>query len=439
MGQLWRILALAAMSTVSLVAQKKVDYHKDVRFAVDAIGKECKVLLKAKGIDWRKVTKPLVKASKKIKKPEDHLLLLWRLLARLEDGHARVDPLPAGKGIRVDWPVRDHGPGLFLCRIGDDVYVKNAWGPAEAANLRPGMRVAKIAGKAAGEWLDSRTAELRDLISFSTDHQADFYARHWGLADVRGTRLQFEVLDGKAKKKRKIAFRKLNQTPSGPAFRPADTQRHQNLYFAETADGFGYVHVRRCKGSLPSEMDHVLAELGEINGIILDFRGNSGGGFDHRALFGRFLPKGKSWRVGSGYQSQGERPFGGPMVVIVDATCRSAGETAAGQFTEDGRAYGIGESPTAGMSASKKTIELPSGLFALYVSVRSNKSRFAGGKGIEGLGVVPHEIVEFAPADLAAGKDTLIERAAALLRTYPDGAEWRKVRYRPVDHGWQRD
>jgi carboxyl-terminal processing protease len=48
-------------------------------------------------------------------------------------------------------------------------------------------------------------------------------------------------------------------------------------------------------------------------------------------------------------------------------------------FKEDGRAYMIGESPTAGMSAQKEVIELPSRLFALYVAVRSNKQRFNGG------------------------------------------------------------
>ena len=144
--------------------------------------------------------------------------------------------------------------------------------------------------------------------------------------------------------------------------------------------GFGYIHFRRCKGNLPEMVDQALAEIGSDNpGIILDWRGNSGGGFDHDALFGRFIPKGKTTSWGKRYSSAGPNPYGGPVVAIVDATCRSAGETGAGIFKEDGRAYMIGESPTAGMSSSKKSIELPSGLFYLYVSVHSNKARFNGG------------------------------------------------------------
>jgi carboxyl-terminal processing protease len=120
------------------------------------------------------------------------------------------------------------------------------------------------------------------------------------------------------------------------------------------------------------------------------------------------------------------------MVVIVDATVRSAGETAAGMFGEDGRAFVIGESATAGMSSQKTTIELPSKLFALFVSVASNKARFQGGKGLEGIGYIPQELVPFDPADLARQRDTLIARAEALLAAFPQA----QVRYDASKHGW---
>ena len=41
------------------------------------------------------------------------------------------------------------------------------------------------------------------------------------------------------------------------------------------------------------------------------------------------------------YASAGPKPYGGPVVVIIDAGVRSAGETASGMFKEDGRAYEI--------------------------------------------------------------------------------------------------
>ena len=99
------------------------------------------------------------------------------------------------------------------------------------------------------------------------------------------------------------------------------------------------------------------------------------------------MPKGATLKFEKEYASAGPRPYKGPVAVIVDAGVRSAGETVAGMLKEDGRAYMIGPEATAGMSSQKATINLPSGLFQLYVSVASNNGRFNGGKGIEGIGI----------------------------------------------------
>ena len=33
------------------------------------------------------------------------------------------------------------GPGMFWCRVGNRIYVKNAWGPAEDERIEPGMEI----------------------------------------------------------------------------------------------------------------------------------------------------------------------------------------------------------------------------------------------------------------------------------------------------------
>src|SRR5436190_6848776 len=242
-----RTTLVAAFAVLApLAAQDKVDYQADVKFAIDAIDQQCKLLIASKKIDWKKVTAPLLADSKKTKTDAQHLLLMWRLLARLQDGHAAVQALGRAKDVKLDVPERSAGPGMFLCQSGGKVYVKNVWGPAAAIGLEPGMEIVTIAGAPAPQWLGKRTAELADLTSFSTPQQAAFYTCHQGLADVPGTRLDVEVKDGAAKKKRTIEYGKANQTPPGPAYPPGALKAEGDVFAGTTASGCGYVHVRRC-------------------------------------------------------------------------------------------------------------------------------------------------------------------------------------------------
>jgi len=435
MPTLLGVLLLLATSSLP-VRPAESEYEKDVAFALQEIEKKCSGFIAAKKIDWKKVSAEMTKAAKSVKSPEEHLLLLTRMIARLRDGHAEVRPLEKGQGIRAPEELRGEreGPGMCWCRIGKDYYVKNAFGAAAAAGVKAGDKLVKVNGKSADKWVADRMAQLADLKSFSTDQHALFFTLNGGLYDAPGTRYALELLapDGK-KKSKTVACDKAGAAPLfGPAFPPEGIVTQGDLSYGKTKSGFGYVHIRRSAGDLPAKMDAALATLKDAPGLILDYRGNSGGGFDHDAFMGEFIPKGKIMDFGAEYRSEGKTPYGGPIVVIVNGTVVSAGETGCGAFKEDGRAYMIGESPTAGMASQKETIELPSRLFALFVSVHSNKARFNGGKGIEGVGVIPHETLELKARDLADGRDTLIERAEAILRDFPQAS----VLYDPKAFGW---
>ncbi len=439
----WSLLFTAALSlqVLALPARGTTPpaklYVHDIAFALEALEKECGHFFKLKKIDWKKVSREFLRASRGVKSHQEHLVLLWRLVARLKDGHASVRPLEGGKNVRLPAAFTGRhrsGAGMFWCRSGKKILVKNSWATAARAGIRPGMEILRVNRQPVARWLEKRVEDYADRIGFSTGHQAFFYTCHWGLTDEKGARWELVVKNLKGKKQGGIVtFGTANQVPWGPAFLPKDVEKTRDLNFGRTAKGWGYIHVRRCPQDLPEKTDQALAAVGEAPGLILDFRGNSGGGFDHDAFMGRFIPKGKSISFKKRYRSAGPNPYGGPVVVIVDAPVRSAGETAAGIFKEDGRAYMIGESPTAGMSSSKTTIDLPSGLFSLYVSVHSNKKRFNKGEGIEGLGVIPHEAVAYRAKDLAGEKDTLIGRAEAILDKYPR----KKVAYDPARFGWK--
>lgn len=417
-----------------------VDFARDVTFVLDQLEKDCGHFFKLKKIDWTKVRTEMTAAAAKTTNATEHWRVMMRIVARLRDGHASVDRGPNGRDVKPPVFRRTQGLGIHCCRVGKKVYVKAAWAAAGTAGLKPGMEITKIGGQPALKWLAERTAEYADVWSFSTDHHASFYTDTWGMLAAEGERIEieFKTLKRKTKKRTLTPDPKTNQRPDGPAFYPEGAERHKDLVLGLTPKAYGYVSIRRCKGDLPAQMDHALSALraayrtkrkkkkAELKGLILDFRSNTGGAFDHDDLMGRFIPAGKRMRgqvlkgrVMKRYPSTSTEPYAGPIVVIVDATVVSAGETASGMFKEDGRAYMIGESPTAGMSSSKKSITLPSGLFKLRYSIASNKLRFNEMRGIEGIGVIPHEIVAYKPKDLANQKDTLIERAEAILKRFP--------------------
>ena len=393
----------------------------DLAAAYEALEKECGRLLEAKGISLAKIRKELAKDAAAVKTTEDEWVLLTRLVARLRDGHAYVMTTEKTKELKWPLPSLEKGPGFCWCESNGKVVVKGAWGAAAEAGLKPGMEIAKVEGKPAAKWLDARVLEISNIHSFSTPQGARYFACHWGLGGADGSMLEIEVKNPVLKKT--LARKDGGLAPLGPVFLPAGLQAIGRNSYGKLASGYGYIHLRDVPQTLPDDLDKMLEALADPPGLVLDCRANGGGGCDHDAVFGRFVPKGQTLKFEKEYASAGPRPFKGPVVVIVDAGVRSAGETVAGMLKEDGRAYMIGPEATAGMSSQKTTIDLPSGLFQLYVSVGSNKGRFNGGKGIEGIGVPPHEIVPYDPADLAAGVDTQIKRAEALLaKGFPKNA-----------------
>lgn len=410
-------------------------YIQDVRFALDEIPRRCGRLIELKKIDWPAVSREFLEEATKVKNDQDHLVMLVRLVARLKDGQAAVIPLE--KGGRVSSPIVPQvtGPGMFWCVSGGRVYVKNSFLSAKEEGVKPGMEVLRVDGAPAKQWIEQRTRQRMDMSGFPTDHEALAATLHWGLAHPFGTELKLEFRDTNGGPfAAAVLCRRATCVPWGPLQYPSQFEAFNDIHYGKLPSGFGYIHLHGCRIDMPARVETALTEMGRIPGLILDFRANTGtGGFDHEHFMGQFVPEGKMLAFNRRFGSVGRSPFGGPIVAIVDALTRGGGEAAVCILKEDGRAYVIGESATAGMCASKRTIELPSRLFGLSVSVSSNMRRANGGKGIEGIGIAPHEIVQYDPKDLAAGVDTLLRRAEDLLRKFPQD----KVPYNPADFGWK--
>ena len=193
---------LAALALAALPLAPQTDYVADVQFAIDEIEKQCGGLLKSKKIDWRKVTEPLLADAKSVKNDGEHWVLLTRLLARLQDGHCAVQKLP-GAG-NLEWPADPRGEktgvGMFWCRSGGKIYIKDVWNEAEKAGIAQGMEVLEVGGVPVSTWLERRLLEVSDRESFSTPQMAFAYTCHWGLWDYPGTKLSLVLKKPRGKK-----------------------------------------------------------------------------------------------------------------------------------------------------------------------------------------------------------------------------------------------
>lgn len=421
----WLAFLALAVPFPSVARPTDVDYRADVRYLLDEFERQAGPLLSAKKIDWQAVRKEFEAAAHDVKDDVAHVQLCRRLIARLKDGHAGFTSMKA----KLPEAAPEYGVGLCFAEAKGVILVKQSFGPALASGVEAGFALVSVDGVKAPDWLEAKARALVDTSGFSTAHAARYAACHWGLAGPEGTK--FELVFDRGEKARKSVSLVCAKAGGAPRYvgSPFPPQGLESLgrrdAYGKLDGGWGYIQLGECAEGLPGELDLALGSLGDVPGLILDLRANNGGGTDHDEVFGRFL--GPDQRFAQ-YTGRGRAHYTGPLVVIVDEGTRSTGETISGMFKEDGRGYLIGPGPTAGMSAQKKEITVPSGLFSVRFAVHSNKARFNGGAGIEGLGVPPHELVPWDRALLEGGVDPCLRRAAELLsKGFPKGV----VKYAP--------
>ena len=171
-------------------------------------------------------------------------------------------------------------------------------------------------------------------------------------------------------------------------------------------DEIGYIYVRRIREDLIPSLDEAITDLREAGGLIIDVRGNSGGGFDGRRAHLNFDPLRAA--------EDPDRPrFVGPIAVLVDARCVSAGEGWSSWFVATERARLYGEA-TAGASGRKTVYTTSNGLYQVRYPIKLYTGFLD--RWIERRGLEPDVAVMPNAADLAAGRDTVLEAARDYLR-----------------------
>ena len=362
-----------------------------------------------KGIEWEKVGEELLPSAAEVKTEQEFGLLVEEMVARLEDSHAVVLEGTARPPASPD--LQQWDPGL-ACTIDDRgrpvVYVVDPGSPAHKAGVRPGMAVVSVDGIPAERAIERTMARHRKYAGYSSDRVLRYDAvRMFCKTKEKGAkvRIELEDVDGRKTSIEATADRGFRYLPRLPVPRPGINDS-ANVSWAKLKGGIGYIYVRRIPGGLDALLDAALKGLDDLRGLILDVRGNSGGGFDTNTAFRNFDKS-----------PDPARPhYAGPIAILIDERTISAGEGWASWFLAKKRARFFG-STTAGASCRKETYPLDNGLYQVVVPVKAYPGFLD--RPIEPRGLEPDVEVRSNSRDLDLGKDTVAEAAAAWLATSP--------------------
>ena len=324
-------------------------------------------------------------------------------MARLEDSHAVIQvgtaqpPAPdlpkwnPGLGLPDRRPRENNGGLLGRQRFS-----------AEKAEVKPGMTVVSINGVPAGlghRSVDELAQEI--LRRYSSERALQIRRGSATAFDSRSEepwyRSPWRTLKGRERRSRPLLFSRFAILPRLPVPRRGIGDSAA-LSWVMLENQIGYIYVRRVLQGLEAGLDRAITDMAGMKGLIIDVRGNSGGGFETSTAFQNF-------DLASRSSADSKRPlYRGPIALLIDERTISAGEGWASWFIANKRARVFGTT-TAGASSRKETYTLSNGLYKVVVPVKA----YAGflDRPIERLGLQPDVEVRCTAKDLAGnGRDT---------------------------------
>ncbi len=449
------VLALSASSPAAhadTAATKQWKVWKgDLAHLYEVIEKESslKLIMKAKGIEWKAVRKTADKrfkdaaaAAKKRKKTDaraDEIAfyeVLRYVVGQLRDSHAYVS---AGAEIDKAWwdaqPKRfDAGielqPGPFgTIVVANTFAARDSNSPLYARGIRhDGTLLESVNGTPAAEYFDEFARVRREEDGWQSTHSRALSDAFNGLQmEEKGKlKLVFKVLDASEKalkkyvvlpqKKREAAFAKLkwktkkvslNATECAKSSNPRNFRymglerpemtktSDDSVWYCQLPSGIGYVAYYKVNANSRNGLADACKALADAPGLILDIRWNGGGGDGNVTAFDK---REGVWKK--------------PLAVLIGPRSFSAAETEIWQLQQmrgnkrcDARFFGRS---TAGASGNKISFELPSG----FATGRFVFRHWHGGRSqIEGNGLDPDEVAHQDPVELRLGIDSCVRRA----------------------------
>jgi len=204
----------------------------------------------------------------------------------------------------------------------------------------------------------------------------------------------------------------------------------------------------------PDNMAKIVNKASSYETVVLDLRGNPGGNAESmRRFIGGFFDhdvkiadlKGREEMKPEIAKTRGKRAFDGKLITLVDSESTSAAEIFARVIELEKRGVVLGDRSGGAVMESKYFVHAvqldPINVSQYGAMITVADVVMSDGKSLEGSGIVPDERIVPAPEDIAAGRDPVLSRAAALagVSMTPEEAgkifpfEWPKDRMPEID------
>ncbi len=206
-----------------------------------------------------------------------------------------------------------------------------------------------------------------------------------------------------------------------------ENERDAHLARARWVDLSGDVMVLKFPGFFfgEAQINDMMNKARKHKSLIVDLRGNPGGAvtvlkdflgevLDHDVKIGDRIARDGSKTMDA--KSRGRDAFSGKLVVLVDSRSASAAELFPRVLQLEKRATILGDKTAGAVMESKRypyTLGLDT-VIAYGASITDADLIMTDGKSLENTGVTPDETILPTAADLAAGRDPVMVRAAEL-------------------------
>ena len=383
----------------------------------------------------------------------DYYLVLREFFGRFQDRAMGLTPSPA-LPVPPGTPYWSSVTGLKFARIGDRVYVARVTpgSEPEKAGVRAGLEVVSVDGRPALRVLELLAAFSRQFDSCPSPQRAAAFALDIILTGARGTVCNLELRDPAAPpqkdQKGELAPAPLLRLELARGLPPDSKAPPPAVEFTTRPDKIGVMKIHQFGGDALQRFAQAIEEANQagLKGIVIDLRGNEGMSLIESkqrlssAMLGRLLPlNSQKLLIGNAVRRSpeefdkkvsaeiviermpGANPFTGRMAVLVDGWTGGESEWFVLGFQLAKLGIVVGQT-TAGSVTAPKTFESQhQSLTASRVDISfpSASVFWPDGSQLQSVGIKPQVAMEAEAADLAAGRDTLVERTAALLLQSP--------------------